>query len=176
MWYVGAVGQLWVYLVSFQDPDWRRNPYTGQAVLTAESRSAKETEPIQGTALKISASTKQMSQPLMSPRENQITWPNKVTNLSGLPRTNRVPRIWTFSFKTRKFPTNQEELTTIHDQSPKSMGRGNLFHRRKLGNSFKQKYNLPIPLNKSFHRQNEKPKKSKWEQWDTLLFFVLLSG
>lgn len=66
---------------------------------------------------------------------------NKVTDISGLPRSKSIPRIQDFQFqKQEKFQTNQEESTSLCSQRPKSVGQ--FIHRRK-GDALKQIYDLP---------------------------------
>ena len=74
----------------------------GHAALTAEGRKTTETEPNHAIALKSSALTRHISYSLISHRAKQITQPDKVTDLSGLPRSKRVPRIQDFQFQNQE--------------------------------------------------------------------------
>lgn len=100
MWHRGCGSVVSLpHVFLFQDSGWRRNLSMGQAAWTAEGRNTRWTEWNYAIAY---ASTKHMSYSLKPYRAKQITWPNKVTDLSGLPRSKSIPRIQDFQFQKQE--------------------------------------------------------------------------
>lgn len=78
-----------------------------------------------------------MSYSLKPYRAKQITWPNKVTDISGLPRVKVFPGFRTFNFKSRPSSKQTRKVHLPYAAKAKVSGVWRFIHRRKLGDGFK---------------------------------------